>query len=130
MIKYLLNLARIGLVSIINNVPKTVDIKHYRGSTFVAKLRILDKDTREVKSLAGVTALMQLRSTALSQTILYTFSTVVDSETNTITISIPQNDWATIAWTKGVYDIRLTYVGGIVETVVKGTFNLVEGVSR
>jgi hypothetical protein len=55
---------------------------------------------------------MQLRSSALSETVIYEFPLTVDETENTITLPIEDLDAAT--WTTGVYDLEVTY-GSIVE---------------
>lgn len=115
------------MTSIID-IPPTVDISIYRNDTEIKTVRVKNRTTRQLEDLTGVTALMQLRSTPDSATILYTFTTTIAN--NEITISIPQANWATITWTTGVYDLQLTYPSGVVETLFRGTLTVEKDVSR
>jgi hypothetical protein len=141
-----------------SNVAPISNIDVYRGDTFLRTIRVKDKKTKQRLPLEGATVLMQLRETPESPTFLYTFTTTVaKSIVNGITtnddeirISIPSADWVTIdtimalpstivkemndgktkEYTLGVFDLQLTYSGGIVETLFRGQFIVVGDTSR
>jgi len=115
-------------MTIIDGTPPTVDITIYRNDTEVKTVRVKNRATRQLEDLTGVTALMQLRATPDSATVLYTFTTTIAN--NEITITIPQAHWATITWTTGVYDLQLTYAGGVIDTLFRGTITVEKDVSR
>ena len=137
------------MTSIID-IPPTADMYIYRNDTEVKTVRKKDRNTRQLEDLTGATALMQLRATPNSATILYTFTTTIAN--NEITITIPQADWTTIQtlmesptteieimeikgkqytfYKIGFYDLQVTYPGGVNKTFIQGTYSIQEDTSR
>jgi hypothetical protein len=143
-----------------SNVATILNIDAYRGDTLLRTVRVKDRKTKQRLPLTGASVLMQLRETPESPTVLYTFTTtiaksVVNGTTTNddeIRISIPSIDWGVIdtimalpstivkEWddgknkTKeyilGVFDLQLTYSGGIVETLFRGQFTVIGDTSR
>jgi hypothetical protein len=119
---------------------------------------VKDRKTKQRLPLEGATVLMQLRETPESSTVLYTFTATIaksvvnglPTDDDEIRISIPSVDWATIdsimalpstlvkeqdddntkEYILGVFDLQITYSGGIVETLFRGQFIVVGDTSR
>jgi hypothetical protein len=116
------------MTTTLNTTPPIHDMTLYRGDTQPRTFKYRNRATGELQSLAGATALMQLRSSASSETVIYTFPLTVNEAENTITMLI--SNWELVTWTTGVYDLEVTYGSGVVETWIKGTCTVMEDVSR
>jgi len=141
-----------------SNIAPISNIDVYRGDTFLRTIRVKDRKTKQRLPLEGATVLMQLRETPESSTVLYTFTATIaksvvnglPTDDDEIRISIPSVDWATIdsimalpstlvkeqdddntkEYILGVFDLQITYSGGIVETLFRGQFIVVGDTSR
>lgn len=110
--------------------PPTADpIKLYRGDTSSLIFRIRDVTTGTIQDLTGVTALMQLRPYRQNDVLLYTFNLTINHVAGEITMTIDADDWESINWTSGIWDLQLTYPSGDVETIATGSISVVEDVS-
>lgn len=109
---------------LLDSTPPIADFHIYKGDTFVRTFRVKQRSTRQLLDLTGATATMVLKDPEDNQTLLYTFTTTIDTALSTITASIPS--WSGLTWTQGVYDLQVTYAGGVVETLCRGTIT-VEG---
>ena len=112
----------------LDSIPPIANFTIYKGDTFVKTFRIKNRATRQLQDLTGATARMQLRATQASDTILHTFDLTIDTALSTIIVSLL--DWDSITWTSGVYDLEVTYLGGVVETLCRGTITVEGDVSR
>lgn len=112
----------------LDSTPPIANFTIYRGDTFVKTFRIKQRSTRQLQDLTGSTARMQLRSSQASDTIIHTFDLDVDEQLSTITLSLL--DWTGITWTGGVYDLEVTYQGGVIETLFQGTMTVKGDISR
>lgn len=72
-------------------------------------------------------------NTSTTLTLGYGFKTLPNSSSlYTIEggIVVSLSDWDSITWTTGVYDLEVTYSGGVVETLCRGTITVEGDVSR
>jgi len=137
-------------MTILDDTPAKLDLIIYRNDTQVKTVSVKNKTNRQLEDLTGVTALMQLKTSAENATVLYTFTTTIAN--NKITITIPQNEWTIINtimaspttiittikengrdvlyYNIGVYDLQLIYAGGVVDTLFRGTITVLKDVSQ
>lgn len=125
--------------------PPKKDLLLYRGDTQAITFKYRIRSTKELQSLAGATALMQLKMDASSNTVLYTFPLTVDEVNNVITMLI--SDWSqitplltddvknviskeTVIYKLGVFDLQVTYSNNIKETWFKGALDIMEDISH
>jgi hypothetical protein len=85
--------------------------------------------------LTGFTAIMQIRQTVQSATVLYEASTangaiVLGGAAGTISLTIPAATTNGFTWNKGVYSLNLTSSGGIVTRLLQGAVVVSPAVTR
>ena len=86
-------------------------------------------------NLTGCSAEMHIRDNVDSETILLTLSTangrlVLGGIAGTIAPIIQSADTSLITWSKGVYDVRITFPSGNVEYLVGGPVAAIKKVTR
>lgn len=71
-------------------------------------------------------------NTSTTLTLAYGFKTLPNSSSYSIEggILVSLSDWTGITWTGGVYDLEVTYQGGVVETLFQGTVTVKGDISR
>jgi hypothetical protein len=81
--------------------------------------------------LTGYTAALQIKSFALSTTILYDASSniVLGTTNGTITLNIPASVTAGFTWWNGVYDLLLTDSSGVATRLLQGSVTVKPGVT-
>lgn len=110
---------------LLDSTPPIADFRIYKGDTFVRTFRVKQRITRQLLDLTGATATMLLKD-PVDKTLLYTFTLTIDTALSTITASIPS--WTGLTWTQGFYELKLTYAGGVDETLCRGTITVEDGV--
>lgn len=109
-------------MAILDLTPDTADLILYRGDTQPITFSYVQRATGDLQSLTGAMAQMHVKNDIESDTPIYEFTLTIDTQNNTIQALI--NDWALVTWTTGIYDLEVTYQGGIVETWCKGTISI------
>lgn len=107
--------------------PPIADLILYRGDTQPITFSYIQRSTGQLQSLVGATAKMYLKNDIASDVVVYEFTLSIDGVENTITMSI--TDWDTLIWAEGIYDLEVTYQGGIPETWCRGTIKIIGDVS-
>jgi hypothetical protein len=108
--------------------PDTADFIIYRGDTQPITFSYIQRSTGDLQSLTGATAKMDVKNEIESDTVIYEFPLTIDEENNTIQALI--DDWSLVTWTTGIYDLEVTYQGGIIETWCKGTITIEGDISQ
>lgn len=103
--------------------PVVRNIELYRGDTWTELFRFWNDDAKtEPTDLSTATAAAQIRATA-GGTLLVELNCVIGGvDDNEITVSLLPAQWAAMAaFSKGVWDLEVTFSPELVTTYVKGT---------
>lgn len=106
----------------------------HQGDTWAIKITYRQPSGAAV-DLSGCTARMQLRPAYASSTVVLEASTsngriALNGPAGEIVITVAAADTAAIAAAVYVYDLELTFAGGIVEKAAHGTITVVPEVTR
>lgn len=122
--------------------PVTRTIEVYQGDTFHFYFRIRKKvwDTNaqqyvasDYLDLTGSTVLAQIRESAISGTVLATFTATLSNQTTTpggILLALTPALTAALPATGGVWDVQVTNTASEVRTYINGVVNVYLQVSR
>jgi hypothetical protein len=117
------------MATTISNLPGAVNFKVYQNDTLTKTLTITD-DADAAIDLSAATIKMEVRA-AVASTVLFTFETgdgitVGGADDNVITIS----KLVDITAGSYLYDLEITYSGGEVQTLIKGSFTVTADITR
>ena len=104
-----------------------------QGDTFAEQLDLRGADGLPI-DLTGATARMQLRPYPSSPTVVIELSTVNGrlsiQPAGVIIMMLTASDTALLQPGAGVYDMKLTYANGIVDTIIEGRYVIDPQVTR
>lgn len=116
--------------------PVQYPIKIIQGVSFVRQISFLNAD-RSAKSLAGITAKMQIRSTVGASDVILELSTAngritINASAGTVLLNVTGLDTAALTYpAQGVYSLQLTVTAtGAVSEPLSGTVDFVPDPTR
>jgi hypothetical protein len=117
--------------------PAHIDLTIYKGSTFSKNFQWKTGSPAEPVILTNCTLRMQVRKNVMDTKVLAEFSsengllTVTDGPLGKIQLNIPAEISTAFAFTAGVYDIEVIFMGtGDEYRIIEGCFSAIPEVTR